>query len=171
MEQSFRTQGLPVAISYGLTHDPQLLEPCLCNKQHLESRLNLHLSFQLLQDSSKTLPSANTEETFPSKEGHNQWPLSLWACQKCHQDWHEGKSFPLTLKWHCWHLNLMALFSPMPTMWQQPRNHFQRKVVLLIWEETLFERFATNILPCHRHPTSRWVIIHRLFPPAWHWYQ
>lgn len=77
MEQSFRTNSLPVAISYGLTHDPQLLEPCLCNKQHLESCLNIHLSFQLLQESSKTLPSANTEETFPCRETQSMAPLTL----------------------------------------------------------------------------------------------
>lgn len=112
---------------------------------------------------------------FPSKEGHKEWHTSLWACQKCDQDWHGGKGLPPNIK-----MTSLTSKPGGPFLSQCElggssqgipfKGIFER--VLLIYEKTLLERFATNILPCHRYPpTRRWVIIHRLLPSAWEWYQ
>lgn len=107
-----------------------------------------------VSESSKTLQSANIEETFPSKEGQNQWPISLWSCQKCDQDWHGGKTLP-PLKWHCWHLNLMALFSLNVNCVAAAKESLSKESSFIDLRENLIWEICHQHSPLPQTPTSQ----------------
>lgn len=91
------------------------------------------------------------EETLQSKEGQKQWFLSLlvwpevWQQGEMAQDWHIGKFFPLTLNWHCSHLNLMAFFSLNASCMAVAKKSLLEKSSFIDLRENLIWQI------CHQH--------------------